>query len=364
MVVLPSAHEGGELVVRHRDRDVRLDLVRDDPAEIAWCAFYADCLHELRPVTAGNRICLVYNLVREGGGLSAPDHGEAVATIADALRAYAAGGRDWPVKLAFALEHHYTPKGLSFAGLKNGDRAAAAALVEAAGRAGCEVHLAMISITETGTAEENYDRGRRQRRYDDDYFEVIEVYDRNVVAEHWRAPDEERPPFGAIPMEDDELWPPDAIDEEEPDEQHYHEATGNEGAEFLRTYRRAALVVWPVDARLAVLAQATPARSVALLETERDRGEALDLAERILDRWHLLSQDAGWRWSLKANEHRRRHIEAVIERNGVEVDRAVLRTNPRTLVCTKNARRYEQAVSRRARALEALAVLGHTETVG
>lgn len=297
VVVLPSAHEGGELVVRHRDRDVRVDLRREDPADIAWCAFYADCLHELRPVTAGNRICLVYNLVREGGGLPAPDHSDAVGALADALRGYATGGAGWPAKLAFALEHHYTPKGLSFAALKNGDRAAAAALVAAAGRAGCEVHLAMIAITETGTAEENDDRGRRQRRYDDDYFEVIEVFDRAVVAEEWRAPDDGRPDLGAIPMEDGELWPPDAIAEEKPDEQHYHEATGNEGAEFQRTYRRAALVVWPADARLAVLAQASPARTVGLLEIDRDRGEALDLAERILDRWHLLSQDAGWRWT-------------------------------------------------------------------
>jgi hypothetical protein len=572
VVVLPSDHEGGELVVRHRDRDVRLDLRREDPAEIAWCAFYADCIHELRPVTAGNRICLVYNLVREGGGLPAPDPTDAVDALADALRAYATGGAGWPTKLAFALEHHYTPKGLSFAGLKNGDRAAAAALVAAAGRTGCEVHLAMIAITETGSAEENQDRGRRQPRYDDDSFEVIEVFDRTVAAEEWRVPDDVRAELGTIPMEAGELWPPDAIAEEEPDEQHYHEATGNEGAEFQRTYRRAALVVWPADGRLAVLAQASPARTVGLLEIERERAEALDLAGRILDRWHLLSKDAGWRWSteyfdkdavhrrmlaclvrlqapelverflvlasrqfldrargldpvealsllpperaasvasslasngrhedvvpfvralvarerrevaaagaetladrelprwagtaevdgvlrilwqldaaaaaeqfvaravatcpaerllpvalalaataggrpgwetlrraavaqvlrdagpaptppadlvrlaswscdcrtcapfraflasptevswsLKANEYSRRHLEAVIDRHRIEVDRETLRTNPRTLVCTKNARRYEEAVGRRGRALEALAVLG------
>jgi hypothetical protein len=63
-------------------------------------------------------------------------------------------------------------------------------------------------------------------------------------------------------------------------------------------------------------------------------------------------------WSLKANEHSRRHLEALIDQHRIEVDRETLRTNPRTLVCTKNSRRYEEAVKRRVRALEAIAVLG------
>lgn len=32
--------------------------------EVAFAAFYADCWHEVRPITAGCRLALVYNLVR------------------------------------------------------------------------------------------------------------------------------------------------------------------------------------------------------------------------------------------------------------------------------------------------------------
>ena len=67
-------------------------------------------------------------------------------------------------------------------------------------------------------------------------------------------------------MEDQELAPPDACDDLAPDEEHFHEATGNEGASFERTYRRAALVLWPSDKVFAVLCQAGLAVTLPYLE--------------------------------------------------------------------------------------------------
>ena len=66
VIALPSSFAGGELVVRHKGREVRLDLRCDDPAEAAFAAFYADCVHEVLPVTKGCRLILVYNLARRG----------------------------------------------------------------------------------------------------------------------------------------------------------------------------------------------------------------------------------------------------------------------------------------------------------
>jgi hypothetical protein len=184
--------------------------------------------------------------------------------------------------------------------LKNADQGVASVVIEAARRASCSVHLAMVSITETGTAEENHDYGRQRRReYDDDHFEVIEVLDRVFAVEAWRTPDDRPGELGPIELDGDELWPPDAIDEEKPDEQHYHEATGNEGAEYKRTYRRAALVLWPSDRQLAVVAQAEPRSTVPVLErlVEQDRGAALELARGIVDRWDASERsNPSWRW--------------------------------------------------------------------
>jgi predicted 2-oxoglutarate/Fe(II)-dependent dioxygenase YbiX len=66
VIVPPSTSSGGELVVRHRGRDARLDLRCEDPSEAAFAAFYADCLHEVLPVTSGCRLALVYNLLCKG----------------------------------------------------------------------------------------------------------------------------------------------------------------------------------------------------------------------------------------------------------------------------------------------------------
>jgi len=85
---------------------------------------------------------------------------------------------------------------------------------------------------------------------------VVEVTDRTVAASHWRRPDGEPSSLSVIPVKEQEFSPPAALDDLDPDEQHFHEATGNEGASFERTYRRAALVLWPREWLLAVINQA------------------------------------------------------------------------------------------------------------
>src|SRR3954467_7605604 len=68
VIVLPlvPASTGGELIVRHKGREVRLDLWPEEPSEVRFAAFYADCVHELTPVTQGHRLTLIYNLTRSG----------------------------------------------------------------------------------------------------------------------------------------------------------------------------------------------------------------------------------------------------------------------------------------------------------
>jgi predicted 2-oxoglutarate/Fe(II)-dependent dioxygenase YbiX len=122
VVVLPSISTGGELVVRHKGREARLDLRCDDPSEAAFAAFYADCVHEVLPVTSGCRVTLVYNLLRKekGPAPEPPSYDAEQARVATLLRSWAAGSpdEDTPGKLIYPLEHAYTPVELSFATLK------------------------------------------------------------------------------------------------------------------------------------------------------------------------------------------------------------------------------------------------------
>ena len=133
-----------------------------------------------------------------------------------------------------------------------GCAAVAGVVVEAARQADCDLHLALVSVAESGIAEY---AGGGYRDDPEERFEVGEVTDVLQTVAEWRHPDGSRPPLGALPFFSDELAPPDAFDGLEPDELDFQEATGNEGASFDRLYQRAALVLWPRAHRTAVLAQ-------------------------------------------------------------------------------------------------------------
>jgi predicted 2-oxoglutarate/Fe(II)-dependent dioxygenase YbiX len=266
VIVLPSIFTGGELLVRHCDREARLDLCCSDPSEVSFAAFYADCVHEILPITSGCRLTLVYNLLRSGKGkLPEPPSYEGEQTrVVNLLKQWVAGKKipddDTPEKLIYPLEHAYTPAALEFDALKGADAAVADVLVSAAKAAECDLHLALVSISESGAAENNGYYGSRRRwdswDEDDDDYEVGEVFDRSATLSEWRRPDGTLTEMGESPFQEKELCPPDAFDGLEPDELHFQEATGNAGASFDRTYQRAGLVLWPSARRLAVLNQA------------------------------------------------------------------------------------------------------------
>ena len=306
VVVLPSFFEGGDLLVRHRGREARLTLRREDPAEAAFAAFYADCVHEVLPVTEGHRLTLAYNLGRAGQGRppQPPDYGEQQAGIAALLRGWRDRGAqpddEVPEKLVYPLDHAYTPAELGFAALKGADAAAAGVLAVAGQDAHCDLHLALLTVEEHGAAEYADSYGSRRGRWgqDEDEFEAGEVYDRSVTLSEWRKPGGGETVLGTIPVEEGELSPPDACDDLTPDEEHFHEATGNEGASFERSYKRAALVLWPRGRLFAVLSQAGLPVTLPYLEDLARRWiegggdeqtplwrEAHDLAGHMLARW-------------------------------------------------------------------------------
>ena len=216
VLVLPSTHGGGELVVKHAGREAALDLHPEDPSEIGFAGFYADCVHEVRPVTTGFRLTLVYNLrfVDRSRPLKAPDYRVEQARVAEALRNWASA-EDEPDKLILPLEHAYTPAELSFGALKGADAGVASVLIKAAAEGDCDLHLALVSIEESGSAEHTgyYGRRRRGRDEEDEEFEVAEVFDRALILSEWRRPDDGEAGFDDIPFAEDELCPHDAFDD-------------------------------------------------------------------------------------------------------------------------------------------------------
>ena len=266
VIVLPSVCSGGELVVRHGGREAKLDMRAADPSEIAFAAFYADCVHEVLPVTSGCRLALVYNLTRRGkrGALAPPSHEREQAAAAALLGEWAGRG-DPPTKIVYLLEHAYTQAELGFAALKGADSAAAAILVEAARRARCDLHLALLTIEESGAAEYADSPRSRRDRWSEPELEAGEVFESSRSLSQWRRPDGAASPLSELPFGDDEISPSEALEDMVPDEEHFQEHAGNEGASFERSYSRAALVLWPSDRIFAVVNQAGLAATLPLL---------------------------------------------------------------------------------------------------
>ncbi len=331
VLVLPSEHSGGELVIRHGNREARVDLSGSDLGELAIAALYADCEHQVLPLTSGHRICLVYNLVQPSvrgqnrlpeAPLYESESSRAAAALEKALAA-----KDGPLKIVWLLEHQYTPAGLSFVALKNADAARTKVLTQAASRAGCVAHLGIVHIEEFGIALPIYDpdADRGYARYGGDYyddnddeeysgededdaedFEVVEVTDGKQFVDEWIDSENRSVSFGPIPLKAGEIVPAGALDEEPADRQRVTEATGNEGASFERSYRRGAVVIWHRRRYPDVLLQAGVGAAVPYLteqvaacEAEPAnaplRRETLAVVGRMIDRWQSELEAHGWR---------------------------------------------------------------------
>ena len=163
--------------------------------------------------------------------------------------------RHAPEKLIYPPEHAFTPAELGFATLKGADAAVAAVLIAAARRSESDLHLALLTVEESGIAEYT-GYGPRRGRWSEPELQAGEVDHRSVSLSEWRRLDGSPSLLVELPVEDEELSPPDALGQMDPDEECFHEATGNEGASFERSYRRVAFVLWPRDQFFAVLNQA------------------------------------------------------------------------------------------------------------
>jgi len=64
VIQMPSDYEGGQLTVFHRGKETEYNFSGPEACyNFYFAAFYADCQHEIKPVTKGYRLCLIYNLL-------------------------------------------------------------------------------------------------------------------------------------------------------------------------------------------------------------------------------------------------------------------------------------------------------------
>ena len=64
VVVLPTKHKGGELIIDHKG-EKKILKGAGVLKNISCFSFYADCFHEVKEVTDGYRVSLTFNLILE-----------------------------------------------------------------------------------------------------------------------------------------------------------------------------------------------------------------------------------------------------------------------------------------------------------
>ncbi len=318
VVCLPSRHAGGTLVVNHDGQSRRIGLGgADGPFKVHYAAFFADCQHEVLPVTSGHRVCLVYNLATARKKQpTAPKSSAAVEAVSELLeRLFENRARD---KVAIPLKHQYTRAALDPGQLKGGDRSRVDVLVRAAGRSGYQVYLALLTHHQEGSVDEGsldympsrsrgwYDGDEDEEYDEDDDFasdtgaEFEDICEDSLTLDHWLDASGRKQPFGEMRLDESEILSEVAPDDR-PYETQVHTPTGNEGVSMDRWYRQTVVVIWPRDRFFGILAgegprSAVPALEKLLNETKKPSEDARchAFADVILARWPA-SAESKWR---------------------------------------------------------------------
>jgi 2OG-Fe(II) oxygenase superfamily len=349
IVILPAEHQGGAIVIEHHDARV---TYRGTRRQLTFVAFYADCHHEVRPVTSGHRIVLTYNLMatrmRSTKGTAVSNH--RIETLARSIQTYfetprpprwsSDSGRGRPDRLVYLLDHQYTRRSLAWHRLKNADAARAAALRAVADRLDCEIALALADVHESWSCEDTYEtfsgygrRGWRWREDEDEEFDetdteddapepfdVIDLLDSDVELRHWvGSPTQVEGMPGGV--DSDEVCFTKASDELEPFASEHEGYMGNYGNTVDRWYHRAAVVLWPRERTFVIRARVAPRWAIdeirqAIHDQNLDR--ARSLVERVTPFWSEVAPREEGRGFLE------RTLQAAADLDSPELARALV----------------------------------------
>lgn len=256
---LPSTHTGGELIIRFDGKETIIDFSSAGNYQIPYVAFFADCDHEIKPITSGYRVALVYNLLQSAGSqkINRSKTSAHVDEMAMLLESMTNTITDKPK--AILLEHQYTPANFSLNSLKHHDRPRAELLLEAAQKAnyfaalGLVTHYQMGDL-EGGDFEYDYDyRSRYRRNHSTDLSKgtMGEIYDEYTTIDTWVT--EDMPTLGDISIEAKDLLTNFEIGQGLPIEEDEEGFTGNAGMTKEYWYHYGAVILWPKSKHLELL---------------------------------------------------------------------------------------------------------------
>ncbi|KAK2014117.1 2OG-Fe(II) oxygenase superfamily protein [Colletotrichum eremochloae] len=252
VICLPSAHEGGDVVVKHASQTKTFKTSKVDQSFACW---YSDVQHEVLPIMHGYRVVLTYNLTidqtaeRPSAGLLRSETRMLRHTLRRWLRT---GVESEEVShVYYGLDHEYTEANVSLKTLKGRDLAVVQTLQELASELEFYVLLALTEKMEMGPAEPHgydprYDtyRPSRHQREEDELapHEIDEVYDRQLTVKVL-VDLSGRPIICNMALEQDNCLQADDFFEGVGRREEFEGFTGNSGATATHWYRVTAVLI-------------------------------------------------------------------------------------------------------------------------
>lgn len=282
VVMLGSAHSGGELVVHGSAGETAYVGHRESASAVV---LYADQLHEVRQVTTGHRITLTYNILAHQPETGSAD-GNDVQQAAELLRRHfrwrprprwTGDVPQVPRRLAFLLDHQYTEHSVTWPRLKGADVDRAATLRVAADTADCEIVLGLTEIHEVRDADED-------RFVDPDGGLLVS----EITVTRWRAIGDADVVPVSLDLNDSEVCAATPTTRLEPDAAEYERFMGNYGNTMDRWYHRGVLLIWPRALAFANRAEADPSWAL------NDLSARLIAGDRASVRRDLAGMDELW----------------------------------------------------------------------
>ncbi|EXJ60531.1 hypothetical protein A1O7_04684 [Cladophialophora yegresii CBS 114405] len=297
VICLPSAHEGGELILSFNGETKSIETAPNSEFAMSYAAWYADVLHEVKPVTSGYRLVLTYNLIRHGAtkeGQVTPaktfEHKYNLVAALTRYNEYLQRFDDLPNFLVYRLQHEYTQASLRADLLKGADLGQLQCLKQVADELGFELYLANMEkeITKTDDGYDNRHYGYYDEEEDEDEEEGEEEQEqeeeelsRSITLTYIAdlAGSRMYHPVNfaqsGIAVEEENFVDPIDEDDEEPDEEDHSGYTGNEGCTATFRYHNTVILIVPPARKVEFLYECDRRnlRVIALLTDLRQKAD-------------------------------------------------------------------------------------------
>lgn len=177
VIVLPSAHQGGDVIVRHRGEKKVFASSQVTQGFMTW---YSDVKHEVLPVTSGYRWVLTYNMALADPSKEPPAASQldvdGPSRLVSAVRRWLDTEEGNPV---WILDHDYTEARISLRDLKGKDLSVVRALRIISSRLPVDIYLAILEKLESGSCEAyggHYGRYKKSKDNDEGWHSLIDVF--------------------------------------------------------------------------------------------------------------------------------------------------------------------------------------------